>query len=100
MRKFVIERYIPGIGSFDDKQLKAASAKSNAALAELAPNIAWLHSYVTAEQTFCIYTATDESFIQKHSEMTGFPVSRLTEVVGKIDPSSEDVGMIDRSKRD
>ena len=39
MRKFIIERELPAVGSLDREQLKGAAAKSNAALAELAPDI-------------------------------------------------------------
>jgi hypothetical protein len=90
MRKFIIERDIPEIGSFEAEQLKGAAAKSNEVLAELAPNIEWSHSYVAANQTFCVYLAKDESYIQKHSEMSGFPASRVTEILRMIDPSTAD----------
>ncbi len=46
MRRYVIEREIPDVGSFEREQLRAAAAKSNEALAELAPDIQWQHSYV------------------------------------------------------
>ncbi len=39
MRRYVIEREIPEVGTFEREQLRAAAAKSNEVLAELAPNI-------------------------------------------------------------
>ena len=54
MRRFVIEREIPKVGSFTSAQLGGAAKTSNAALAKLGSDIQWIHSYVTGEQTFCI----------------------------------------------
>jgi hypothetical protein len=86
MRRFVIERDIPQVGSLDGQQLKAAAAKSNEALAKLAPDIQWEHSYVVGDKTFCIYMAKDEATIRKHAEISGFPADKITEVRNVIDP--------------
>ena len=86
MRRFVIERDIPQVGSLDGQQLKAAAAKSNEALAKLSPDIQWEHSYVVGDKTFCIYMAKDESMIRKHAEISGFPANKITEVRSVIDP--------------
>jgi len=86
MRRFVIERDIPKVGSLDRMQMQAAAAKSNEALAKLSPDIQWEHSYVVGDKTFCIYMAKDESMIRKHAEMSGFPANRITEVRQVIDP--------------
>lgn len=86
MKRYVIERDIPGVGSLDAAQLKAASTTSNAALARLAGKVQWVHSYVAADKTFCIYLAEDEASVQRHAELSGFPASRVTEVGGVIEP--------------
>ncbi|GAB2177797.1 DUF4242 domain-containing protein [Dongia sp. agr-C8] len=86
MRRFVIEREIPQVGSLDGQQLKAAAAKSNAALAKLSPDIQWEHSYVVGDKTFCIYMAKDEAVIRRHAEISGFPANKITEVRNVIDP--------------
>ena len=89
MRRFVIEREIPKVGSFDREQLKGAAAKSNEVLAQLSPDIQWVHSYVTGDKTFCIYMAKDEAVIRKHAEISGFPANKITEVRKMIDPTTE-----------
>lgn len=88
MRRFVIEREIPKVGSFTPTQLGGAAKTSNAALAKLGSDIQWVHSYVTDEQTFCIYLAKDEAVIKRHSEISGIPANRITEVSGIIDPTT------------
>lgn len=88
MRRFVIEREIPEVGTFEREQLKAAAAKSNEALAKLAPDIQWVESFVANDRTFCIYLAKDESIIHKHAELSGFPANRIVEIGKKIDPTT------------
>ncbi|HEX2466530.1 MAG TPA: DUF4242 domain-containing protein [Thermoanaerobaculia bacterium] len=88
MRRYVIERDIPDIGSADRDALRAAAAKSNATLAELAPKIQWEHSYVAGNKTFCIYLAENEAVIHEHAKRSGFPATKVTEVKRMIDPTT------------
>jgi hypothetical protein len=89
LRRFVIEREIPKVGSLDREQLRGAAVKSNGVLRELGPDIQWVQSYVAADKIFCVYLASDESIIRKHAEMSGFPASKITEVRKTIDPTTE-----------
>jgi hypothetical protein len=74
LKKFMIERDIPEVGSLDAKQLAGAAAKSNEALCQIgAKDIQWVQSYVTADKTYCVYLASDEAAIKKHAELSGFP---------------------------
>lgn len=88
MKRFVIEREIPGIGVMSADDLCQVANTSNAALGQLAPKIQWEHSYVTADKTFCVYLAQDEDAIRKHAEISGFPANVITEVTGMIDPTT------------
>ncbi|HLZ75858.1 DUF4242 domain-containing protein [Phenylobacterium sp.] len=88
MKKYVIERAIPGVGQLNGEQLKGAAATSNGALAQLAPKVQWVQSYVAADKTFCIYLAEDEAAIHEHARLSGFPASTITEVTGMIDPTT------------
>jgi hypothetical protein len=92
LRKFIIERDIPAVGSFEREQLKGAAAKSNEVLTQLAPDIQWIESYVAADKTFCVYLAKDEDVIKKHAEISGFPATKITEVRKMIDPTTEKDG--------
>jgi hypothetical protein len=88
MKKYVIERAIPGVDKLGSTELKGAAATSNSALAQLAPRVQWLESFVAADKTFCIYLAEDEAAIQDHARLSGFPATRITEVVRMIDPTT------------
>ena len=89
LQRFVIERDIPKVGSFEREQLRQASAKSNEVLRQLGPDIQWLESFVAADKTFCVYLAKDEAIIRKHAEISGFPATKITEVPKMIDPTTE-----------
>ena len=88
MKRFIIERDIPAVGSLDREQLRGAAAKSNEALAQLAPDIQWIESFVAGDKTFCVYLATDEAVIHKHAEISGFPATTVTEIRKMIDPTT------------
>ena len=92
LRKFIIERDIPEVGSLEREQLRDAAAKSNEVLRQLGPDIQWLESYVAANKTFCVYLAKDETIIKKHAELSGFPATKVTEVRKMIDPTTEQPG--------
>ena len=89
LRKFIIERDIPKVGTLERDQLREAAAKSNSALRRLGPDIQWAESYVAEDKTFCVYLAKDEEVIRKHAEINGFPASKVTEVRKMIDPTTE-----------
>ena len=89
MRRYVIERDIPQIGTADREALRAAAQKSNSVLAELSPKIQWEHSYVAGDKTFCVYLAENEDVIREHAKRSGFPASKVTEVKRIIDPTTE-----------
>lgn len=88
MKRYMIERDIPAVGSFEADQLRDASKVSNGALAQLAPKVQWDHSYVAGDKTFCVYLAEDEAAIHKHAELSGFPASKITEISTIIDPTT------------
>ena len=89
LRKFIIERDIPAVGSFERDQLRGAAAKSNEVLRAIGPDIQWQESFVAADKTFCVYLAQDEAVIRKHAEMSGFPATKITEIRKMIDPTTE-----------
>lgn len=86
MKRFVIERDLPGVGSLTQPELCQAAAKSNGALTELRGKVQWVHSYVAANKTFCVYLADSEREVHEHARISGFPASTVTEIVGIMDP--------------
>ena len=88
MNKYIIERDIPAVGTFEREQLREAATKSNSVLAQLGPDIQWVESFVADNKTFCVYLAKDEGIIRKHAEISGFPATKITQVKKMIDPTT------------
>lgn len=88
LKRFMIERGIPGVGGMSIVELCGAARASNQAIAKIGPAIQWQHSYVAGDRTFCIYLADSEATIRQHAELSGIPVAKITEVSQIIDPTT------------
>jgi hypothetical protein len=86
MKRFIIEREIPGIGAMSLTELCGAARASNQAIGQIGNDIQWQHSYVANDKTYCIYLAKDEATIRKHAELSGIPIASINEVPQIIDP--------------
>jgi uncharacterized protein DUF4242 len=86
MKRYVIERDLPGVGNMSREQLKDAATTSNEALSKLSGKVQWVQSYVVDDKTFCIYLAENEAAVQEHARLSGFPANKVTEVRTVIDP--------------
>ena len=76
---------IPGIGGMSLVELCGAARASNQAITKVG-KIQWQHSYVAGDKTFCVYLAESEAAIRTHAELSGIPVSKITEIPQIIDP--------------
>ena len=85
---YVIERNIPNAGQLTAEELQGISQVSCNVLEELGNDITWLHSYVTNDKVFCVYTAASEALIQQHAAKGGFPANAIVKVSTIIDPST------------
>jgi hypothetical protein len=86
LKRYMIEREIPGIGGMSIIELCGAARASNQAIETIGNAIQWQHSYVAGDKSFCIYLAEDEAVIRKHAELSGIPVGKITEIPQIIDP--------------
>ena len=86
MKRYLIERNIPNVGSMSRAQFKDLAATSNAAIAKLSGRVQWVQSFIAADKTFCIYLAENEALVREHSQLAGFPITNITEVPTVLDP--------------
>ena len=91
MKRYVIERKMPGIGSAQREQFRETAQKSNSVLAQLGTDIQWVESYVTGDSIYCIYMANNEAIVRKHAELAGFPADKISEVKRVIDPTTSEM---------
>lgn len=86
LKKYIIERQVPKIGSFDHNQMMGVAQTSNAALEKLHGRVEWVESFVAADKTYCVYLAENEDAIRKHAELSGFPANVISPVETMIGP--------------
>ncbi len=88
MPKYVIERGIPDAGKLSAEELQAIARKSNSVLADMGPDIQWVHSYVTDDKIICTYLAPNEEMVREHARRGGFPADYVAEIKTLIDPTT------------
>jgi hypothetical protein len=86
MRRYVIERDIPEVGSLSTDQLNEVRAASNTALMESGPGIQWVQSLLTSDRIYCHYLAENEEIVRDHARRAGLPCNKVSEVQSIVDP--------------
>jgi len=85
---YVIEREIPGVGDLTAEDLKGISQVSCGVLKDMGSEIQWLHSYVTGDKIYCVYTAPNEEMVREHAKQGGFPANSVSSVGTIISPKT------------
>jgi len=88
MRKYMIERELPGVGNLSPAEFRQVARKSMNVLRALGADIQWIHSYVTDDKLYCMYLAEDADLIREHARLGGFPCNYVTAIDHVIDPVS------------
>ncbi len=88
MKKFVIERELPGAGKLSVEELQAITQTSCSAVNEMRKPYHWIESFVTDNKIYCVHIAENEQVIREHAALGGFPVTSVSEVKAMIDPST------------
>lgn len=88
MKRFLIEREIPAIGTAEPEELQAVARRSVELLKQFRPNIEWIESYVAADKMYCVYLARDEDILRGYVGASGFPADKVNEITSTLDPSA------------
>jgi hypothetical protein len=88
MKKFIIERELPGAGKLTAEELKSIARKSCEVISELQKPYHWIETFVTDNKLYCIHIAPDEETVLEHSRQGGFPADRIMEVKTIMDPTT------------
>jgi hypothetical protein len=88
MKKFVIERNLPGAGNLSAEELKGIAQTSCAVVDQLDTPYHWVQSFVTDDKIYCIHIAESEELVRQHAKMGNFPINTIAEVRAVIDPST------------
>lgn len=88
MKRFIIERDIPGAAELTQDQLAEIAEKSNATMDSLGVPYRWITSYVAGDKFYCVHEADDEATVREHARRGGFPATKVTEVATEIGPQT------------
>ena len=86
MKKFVIERHLPGASNLTAEELQAMSQTSCEVASKLGEPYYWIQSFVTGDKIYCIHIAESEASVRRHSKLSNFPINTISEVAAVIDP--------------
>ena len=88
MKKFIIERKLPGAGNMTNEELIAISKTSVTVITVLGKPYKWIQSFVTEDKLYCIHEAEDENAIREHAKCGNFPVNKIEEIKAVISPAT------------
>ncbi len=86
MKKFIIERNLPGAGNLTTEELKSISQTSCNVIGQVGHSYQWIQSFVTEDKIYCIHIAESEEAVREHSKLGNLPVNTISEIKGVIDP--------------
>jgi hypothetical protein len=88
MKKFIVERKLPGAGNMTPEELQEISKTSVAVITILGKPYNWIQSFVTEDKIYCIHEAEDEEDIREHAKCGNFPVNEIKEIKAVISPAT------------
>jgi hypothetical protein len=91
MKKFIVERKLPGAGNMTVEELQAISKTSNAVITILGKPYKWIQSFVTDDKIYCIHEAESEDAIREHAKCGNFPVHKIEEIKAVFDPTTAEM---------
>ena len=83
MKRFIIERNIPGAGSLTQQQIDSVTKESNSVLESMKGNILWESSVISEDKIYCFYLADNIDLIKKHAELSNLPADQINEIKGE-----------------
>jgi hypothetical protein len=86
MKKFVVERNLPGAGNLSPDELQVISQTSCEAVSVLGKPYHWIQSFITNDKIYCIHIAESEDVVREHAKVGKLPINTISEVKTIIDP--------------
>ena len=86
MPEFVVEREIVGLGQLSPFQQDQAVRRSCSTLHGIAPDVAWIQSYLTDDKCYCVFRAPSEQTLRDLIDQWDLPppisISEVRQVIG------------------
>jgi hypothetical protein len=88
MKRFIIERTIPGASELTQAELAEIAKTSNEAVASLGVPYRWVNSYVAGDKIYCVHESERVDAILEHARLGGFPANTVSEVANEFGPQT------------
>ena len=88
MKRFIIEREIPGAGDLSEAELADIAQASNDVVAGLGVPYTWVNSYVAGDKIYCVHETDEVETILEHARRGGFPANTVAVVANEFGPHS------------
>ena len=86
MKKFVVERNLPGAENLSPGELQAIAEAFCDAINRIGKPYHWEQSFIATDKIYCIHIAESEEVIREHARLSKFPVHTISEVKMIIGP--------------
>ncbi|HMH22998.1 MAG TPA: DUF4242 domain-containing protein [Puia sp.] len=86
MKKFVVERILPGAGNLSPQELQTISEAACLVAGQLEQPYHWIQSFITDDKIYCLHIAESEEMVREHSRQSKLAVNMISEVRAVIDP--------------
>lgn len=88
MKKYVVERILPGAGNLSPQELQALAESSVEIIRRMGRPYHWIQSFITEDKIYCIHIVEGEEMIREHARLGQFPINTIAEVKAVIDPQT------------
>ena len=88
MKRFVVERNLPGAGELSAEEIQTISQSWHEASIQLGGPHIWVESFIGEDKIYCVHFADNEETVREHSRITKFPINLISEVKTVIDPTN------------
>jgi|SRR5690349_17656219 hypothetical protein len=88
MKRFMIEREIPGASNLSQAELAEIAKASNDVVAGLDVPYTWVNSYVAGDKIYCVHETEDVDTILEHARRGGFPANTVSVVANEFGPQT------------
>jgi Protein of unknown function (DUF4242) len=86
MKKFVVERNLPGAENLTPEELIALAKTFCEVIKIMGKPYHWIQSFITTDKIYCIHIAESVEVIREHARLGKLPINTVSEVKMVIDP--------------
>jgi len=88
MKKFVVERILPGASNLTPGELEEIARESIEIIQRMGRPYHWIQSFITDDKIYCIHIAEGAEVVREHSRLGNFPIHTIAEVKAVMDPQT------------